>query len=98
MRETTSSVVTAAGELRAIVYYPGAAGPLPGVVLVNGGGDSAADGWGEQTATFSGCGAVVLTYDKPGCGGSPGDWRDQTLTNRASDSLAALEVLRRQPG
>jgi uncharacterized protein len=98
MHETTSSVVTPAGELRAIVHYPDAAGPLPGVVLVDGAGDSAADGWEEQTATFSGCGAVVLTHDKPGCGGSPGDWRDQTLTDRARDSLAALEVLRRQPG
>jgi len=53
---------------------------------------------GEQPATFAGCGAVVLTHDKPGCGGSPGDWHEQTLEDRASDSLAALEVLRRQPG
>jgi pimeloyl-ACP methyl ester carboxylesterase len=52
----------------------------------------------EQTAAFADCGAVVLTHDKPGCGGSPGDWRDQTLADRARDSLAALEVLRRQAG
>jgi uncharacterized protein len=98
MRETTLSVTTAAGELRAIVHYPDTAGPLPGVVLVDGAGDSTAEGWAEQTATFADCGAVVLTHDKPGCGGSPGDWREQTLTDRARDSLAALEVLRRQPG
>lgn len=98
MRETTLSVATAAGELRAIVHDPGTPGPLPGVVLVDGAGDSTADGWGEQPATFGGCGAVVLTHDKPGCGGSPGDWRDQTLADRARDSLAALETLRRQPG
>jgi dienelactone hydrolase len=98
MRETTALVVTTAGELRAIVHCPDAAGPLPGVVLVDGGGDSTAEGWAEQTAAFAGCGAVVLTHDKPGCGGSPGDWRDQTLAGRARDSLAALEVLRRQPG
>jgi dienelactone hydrolase len=98
MRETTLSVTTAAGELRAIVHCPDVAGPLPGVVLVDGAGDSTAEGWAEQTATFADCGAVVLTHDKPGCGGSPGDWRDQRLADRARDSLAALEVLRRQPG
>jgi pimeloyl-ACP methyl ester carboxylesterase len=41
---------------------------------------------------------VLLTHDKPGCGGSPGGWREQTVADRARDTLAALEVLRRQPG
>lgn len=98
MREVTVSVATATGDTRAIVHYPDAAGWLPGIVLVDGAGDSVADGWGSQPATFGGCGAVVLTHDKPGCGDSPGSWRDQTLADRAVDSLAALEVLRNQPG
>jgi dienelactone hydrolase len=98
MRETATSVSTAMGDMRAVVYYPDSDRPLPGIVLVDGAGDSVADDWGSQPATFGGCGAVILTHDKPGCGGSPGDWRDQTLAGRASDSLAALEVLRHQPG
>jgi dienelactone hydrolase len=98
MRETVTSVRTAMGDMRAVVYYPSSDGPLPGIVLVDGAGDSVADDWGAQPATFGGCGAVILTHDKPGCGGSPGDWHDQTLADRASDSLAALEVLRHQPG
>lgn len=98
MRERQLSVSTGMGELRAFAYYPEAGGLLPGLVLVDGAGDSVADEWGEQPATFGGCGAVVLTHDKPGCGGSPGDWHDQTLADRADDSLAALEVLRGQPG
>ncbi len=98
MRVTMMPVAAAAGDLRAMVHYPDAAGMLPGVVLVDGGGDSTAEGWAEQTAAFAACGAVVLTHDKPGCGGSPGDWRDQSLADRARDSLAALEVLRCQPG
>ncbi len=65
---------------------------------MDGSGDSVADDWGSQPATFGGCGAVILTHDKPSCGSSPGDWRDQTIADRASDSLAALEVLRQQPG
>jgi uncharacterized protein len=98
MHEITTTVATAAGNLRAVVLSPDADKPLPGIVLVDGSGDSVADDWGEQPATFAGCGAVVLTHDKPGCGGSPGDWRDQTLVDRARESLAALEVLRGQPG
>src|ERR1019366_3442337 len=78
MRETATSVSSAMGDMRAVVYYPDSDTPLPG--------------------PCGGCGAVILTHDKPGCGGSPGDWRDQTLAGRASDSLAALEVLRHQPG
>ncbi len=49
------------------MHDPGTPGPLPGVVLVDGAGDSTADGWGEQPATFGGCGAVVLTHaSRPG--------------------------------
>ena len=98
MRQTETSVRTASGQMRAVVYYPDAEPPLPGIVLVDGSGDSVADDWGSQPATFGGCGAVILTHDKPGGGSSPGDWRDQTIADRAGDSLAALEVLRQQPG
>ena len=43
------------------------------------------------------CRAVVLAHDKPGCGGSPGNWLEQTFENRARESLAALGVLRAHP-
>jgi|HubBroStandDraft_1064217.scaffolds.fasta_scaffold174650_1 pimeloyl-ACP methyl ester carboxylesterase len=93
-----TSVATAAGELRALVHNPGRDGLLPGVVLVDGSGEGTADGWGQWPAAIAGCGAVVLAHDKPGCGGSPGDWREQTLQDRAIETLAAAEVLRAQPG
>jgi pimeloyl-ACP methyl ester carboxylesterase len=35
----------------------------------------------------------VLSYDKPGIGRSSGDWRQQTLRDRATEALAALDVL-----
>lgn len=98
MRETVTSVSTAAGDLRAIVGHPDVEGPLPGVVLVDGALEGTADGWGQFAALVAGCGAVVLSHDKPGCGGSPGDWREQTFDDRARESLAAVEVLRAQPG
>jgi uncharacterized protein len=104
VRETTTTVPTDAGDLRAIIWRPedsdhGEAIPRPGVVLVDGSGDGTADDtWRGLAAVVTGCGAVALSHDKPGCGGSPGDWRDRSLHDRARESLAAVEVLRRQPG
>lgn len=93
-----TAVPTAAGELRALIQVPeNATGPLPGVVLVDGSGDGACDDWGEWPGRFVDCGAVVLTHDKPGCGGSPGDWTTQSFIDRAHESLAALDVLRSHP-
>jgi len=92
-----TGVPTAVGDLRALIHVPDRPGPLPGVVLVDGSGDGAADDWGEWPDRLMGQGAVVLTHDKPGCGGSPGHWTDQSLTDRASETLAAVEVLRADP-
>ncbi len=97
-RTVVTSVATAAGDLRALVHHPDGDHPLPGVVLVDGAGDGTADGWGRWPAAIADCGAVVLAHDKPGCGDSPGDWREQTLQDRAVETLAAVEVLREQPG
>jgi uncharacterized protein len=102
MSEIPATVPAAAGDLQAIVTYPdgaaAASAGLPGVVLVDGSGEGSADGWGRWVAAIAGCGAVVLAHDKPGCGESPGDWREQSIADRAAESLAAVEVLRSQPG
>ena len=98
MHQIQTSITTAAGELAALVWHPGTGEPLPGVVLVDGSGDSSTSDAGEWPATFAACGAAVLVHDKPGCGDSPGDWRNQSFADRADEALAAVEVLRRQPG
>jgi uncharacterized protein len=96
--EEPSSFPTAGGDLRALIHTTQDAGaPLPGIVLVDGSGDGAADDWGEWPGRFVAAGSVVLTHDKPGCGGSPGDWTRQTFDDRAREELAALDLLRRQP-
>ena len=92
--ELWTVVPTADGDLRALVHVPtNAPGPLPGVVLVDGSGEGACDDWGEWPGRFAEQGTVVLTHDKPGCGGSPGDWLSQSFADRAHESLAALRVL-----
>ena len=46
---------------------------------------------------FSGGGLAVLAWDQPGCGPSTGDWRRQTLVDRADEALAAIGVLKAHP-
>src|SRR5690606_14590386 len=94
--ETDTVVPTAAGDLGAIVRVPGP-GVLPGVVLVDGSGDGDRHDWGGWPEWIADAGAVVLRHDKPGCGGSPGRWTDQSLEDRARESLAAVRVLRAHP-
>lgn len=92
-----TSVPTAVGDLRAGIWVPEAHAQLPGLVVVDGSGDGAFDDFGDWPAWLASCGAAVLVHDKPGCGGSPGDWTEQTLDDRAAETLAAVSVLRRHP-
>ncbi|MEC5193442.1 MULTISPECIES: alpha/beta hydrolase family protein [unclassified Arthrobacter] len=96
VRERTR-VRTAGGDLEALIHYRPSPFPQPGLVLVDGSGDGTADGWGGAVDLLVSCGAVVLTHDKPGCGGSSGDWRTQSLTDRAEESLAAAALLGSHP-
>jgi uncharacterized protein len=92
---TESTVVpSAAGDLRAIVRRPGSGHPVPGLVFVDGSGCGGIEEWGDWPTCVSECGAAVLVHDKPGCGKSPGDWRTQSFADRATEALAAVEVLR----
>lgn len=94
--ESETHVPTAVGDLGAVVRVP-AATPAPGVVLVDGSGDGGRYDWGGWPEWLADAGAVVLRHDKPGCGGSPGHWTQQTLEDRAQETLAAVRVLRAQP-
>lgn len=97
-RETETTVPTVVGELGAIIRISsGAPGPLPGVVLVDGSGDGDRFDWGGWPEWLAESGSVVLRHDKPGCGGSPGHWTDQTLEDRARETLAAVRTLRAHP-
>jgi pimeloyl-ACP methyl ester carboxylesterase len=96
--ETETVVPTAVGDLGAIIRIPaGATGPLPGIVLADGSGDGDRFDWGGWPEWLADAGSVVLRHDKPGCGGSPGHWTEQTIADRARESLAAVRVLRAHP-
>jgi uncharacterized protein len=79
------------------VHVPATAGPHPAVVFVDGSGPGERDGWWDWPERFGHAGIASLAYDKPGCGESSGDWREQTLQDRAVETLAAAASLARQP-
>lgn len=97
MRDERTTMTTAVGELDAILTFPDGPGPFAGVVLVDGSGDGTADGWGDAVPRLVECGFAVLAHDKPGCGTAPGHWMDQSLDDRAEESLIALDTLMAHP-
>ncbi|WP_432975610.1 alpha/beta hydrolase [Dactylosporangium sp. CA-233914] len=97
MPETETVVDTAAGPLNAILRTP--EGPARGgLVLADGSGPATRDAWQGVPGWLAERGIATLRHDKPGCGGSPGDWRGQSFADRAAEALAALAVLRKQAG
>ncbi|WP_143175184.1 alpha/beta hydrolase family protein [Cryptosporangium aurantiacum] len=90
----TSVTVTASDGTRlgATIYAPRrATGPLPGLVLVHGSGNSKQDSVRAEALAFARTGIAVLTYDKRQL-----DAPDYSLL--ADDALRALATLRTQEG
>ncbi|WP_426505954.1 alpha/beta hydrolase family protein [Dactylosporangium sp. McL0621] len=95
MPERNTVVDTAMGPLNAILCTPD--GPArAGLVLSDGSGPATRDAWQGVPGWLAERGIATLRHDKPGCGGSPGDWRAQSLGDRAIEGLAALDALRKQ--
>ncbi|GAA3451518.1 alpha/beta hydrolase family protein [Dactylosporangium matsuzakiense] len=97
MVEVNTAVESATGPLNAILCTPD--GPARGgLVLSDGSGPADRFAWQGLPEWLARHGIATLRHDKPGCGGSPGDWRRQTLADRAAEGLAALTALRKQAG
>lgn len=82
--------------LAGTVTLPEGPGPCPGLVMLQGSGPTSRDNLGDFPAIrdhFVTHGLAVLCYDKPGIGGSTGDWREQSYSDRADEALAALRYL-----
>jgi hypothetical protein len=81
---------------------PTGRGPFPGVVIVPGSEPAHRTTYDLWAYFFAAHGFAVLSYDKRGVGDSSGTYdrsaATQSLSNLASDALAGLQWLRRQPG
>src|SRR5215211_4850637 len=81
-----------------MVRAPRGPGPHPAVAFVDGSGPAERDSFEEEAEALARAGFAGLGWDKPGCGSSGGDWRDQSLQDRASEALAAVGCLAAQEG
>ena len=64
-----------------------------GLVFLHGSGPADSGHWSEWADVFVEHGVASLSYDKPGVGGSDGDWTRQSFADRASEALAAVRFL-----
>jgi uncharacterized protein len=90
--------VTLAGRL----IEPAGKGPFPAIVIVPGSVPAHRDTYDLWALFFASRGFAVLSYDKRGVGESTGRYvraaTDANLRDLASDTLAGVAWLRRQPG
>jgi uncharacterized protein len=84
--------------LTGVFRRPDGGGPHPAVAFVDGSGPAERDGWDDEAEVLADAGFASLAWDKPGCGGSGGDWRDQGLQDRTDEALAAAACLAAQDG
>jgi pimeloyl-ACP methyl ester carboxylesterase len=88
---------TTVGGLQAIITVPPHV-PKAGLVLIDGSGPATRHEWVGIPAWLADRGIATLRHDKPGCGGSPGDWTAQSYADRAAEALAAVATLRAETG
>ncbi|MEU3437705.1 CocE/NonD family hydrolase [Streptomyces sp. NPDC006863] len=75
-------------------------GPFPLVVVVHGDGpvDATHDTFYRPIwESFARAGYASLSWNKPGVGGAPGNWLDQSMDDRAAEALDAIAWARRHP-
>jgi pimeloyl-ACP methyl ester carboxylesterase len=85
--------ITLAGTL----HLPAAPPPHPAVLMLQGSGPADRDGgdyFPPIRDAFLARGIAAFSFDKPGIGGSTGDWRHYALMDRTDQALAALAFLR----
>lgn len=76
---------------------PAGPGPFPAVLAVSGSGPATRAAIGDWPERLAAAGLATLAWDKPGCGDSEGDWRDQTIDDRATEVLAAAAAVGGHP-
>lgn len=87
-------------KLAGTLLLPQTPGPHPVVIFVHGDGATTWDAYGYYRpfmTALKNVGYAVYSWDKPGVGGSSGNWLDQSLSGRADELQAAAETLRRDP-
>ena len=88
--------------LRGFIDLPAGTGRHPAIMLIHGGADTDVtadvDYWKEMRTAFRRAGIATLAWDKAGNGCSSGSYSSRLLPiqERATEALAALEILKRR--
>ncbi|MFB6617631.1 alpha/beta hydrolase family protein [Streptomyces sp. NPDC085524] len=101
LREETVAVRHGGRTLHGVLALPPQGkGPFPLVVFVHGDGpvDATHDTfYRPMWESFARAGYASLSWNKPGVGGAPGDWLDQTMDDRAREAVDAIAWARQRP-
>ncbi|WP_292899569.1 alpha/beta hydrolase family protein [Nitratireductor sp.] len=96
------SFTHAGNTLQGLLLLPaGTDKPSACMIFVHGSGDMPRDAHGYYEAfwrLFANKGWCSMSWDKPGTGGSDGDWRLQSMEDRADEVSAAIDFLRQNLG
>lgn len=99
-RQVTLPFKHGTDRLEGDLWLPDGEGPHPVALLVHGDGPqdrTSSDGYNPLVNHLLSQGIGVFSWDKPGIGRSTGDWLNQSMADRADETLAALEVVAMQP-
>ncbi|MGK5642794.1 alpha/beta hydrolase family protein [Streptomyces sp. URMC 126] len=101
LREERVTLRHAGRQLTGVLARPKTGpGPFGAVVFVHGDGPVNATHdtyYRPLWEAFARAGYASLSLDKPGVGGSEGDWLDQSMADRADETLAAVTWVRTLP-
>ena len=87
--------------LRGFIDLPAGAGRHPAIMIIHGGADTDVTAdveyWKQMRSAFRRAGIATLVWDKAGNGCSSGSYSSKlTIQERATEALAALEILKRR--
>ncbi|THA82899.1 alpha/beta hydrolase [Streptomyces sp. A0592] len=101
LREEPVAIRLGGRSLDAVLALPERGkGPFPLVVFVHGDGpvDATHDTfYRPMWEAFARAGYASLSWNKPGVGGAPGDWLDQSMDDRAGEAADAIAWARQRP-
>jgi uncharacterized protein len=84
-------------ELAGTLHLPDGQPPYPAALMLQGSGEAdrdCGDYFPPIREAFLSRGIATFSFDKPGIGGSTGDWRNYGFDGRTEQAIAALELLR----
>lgn len=100
-REEVLTFVNGETQLSGTLYVPKGVEEYPVVVFIHGDGPSDRTESGEYVMlinAFLNKGIACYSYDKPGIGLSSGNWLDQTMSDRAIEVMACMDMLQSMEG